>query len=64
MTENQLTSQRRYYHAVQKDYATFLQTSEETGCGAFVPVAGEAGPAEGDRQGAGSEALILQPAPA
>ena len=22
---------RRYYHPIQKDYATFLETSEETG---------------------------------
>ena len=25
-----LTGQRRYYHPIQKDYATFLKTSEET----------------------------------
>jgi hypothetical protein len=25
------TGRRRYYHPEQKDYATFLQTSEETG---------------------------------
>lgn len=31
VTENQATPQRRYYHPIQKDYATFLQTSEETG---------------------------------
>ena len=30
-TENRGTSQRRYYHPIQKDYATFLETSEETG---------------------------------
>lgn len=29
--ENLAARQRRYYHPVQKDYATFLQTSEETG---------------------------------
>ncbi len=29
--KNQLTGQRRYYHPIQKDYATFLGTSEETG---------------------------------
>jgi mannose-6-phosphate isomerase-like protein (cupin superfamily) len=30
-TENQAAQRRRYYHPIQKDYATFLQTSEETG---------------------------------
>ena len=30
VTENQLTGQRRYYHPIQKDSATFLKTSEET----------------------------------
>ena len=29
--ENLATPQRRYYHPIQKDYATFLETSEETG---------------------------------
>ncbi len=31
VTKNQLTGLRRYYHPIQKDYATFLETSEETG---------------------------------
>ena len=29
--ENSVARERRYYHPIQKDYATFLQTSEETG---------------------------------
>jgi mannose-6-phosphate isomerase-like protein (cupin superfamily) len=29
--ENPATGRRRYYHPEQKDYATFLKTSEETG---------------------------------
>jgi quercetin dioxygenase-like cupin family protein len=29
--ENPATGSRRYYHPEQKDYATFLKTSEETG---------------------------------
>lgn len=29
--ENMRTGKRRYYHPGQKDYATFLETSEETG---------------------------------
>jgi mannose-6-phosphate isomerase-like protein (cupin superfamily) len=29
--ENLAAPQRRYYHPIQKDYATFLETSEETG---------------------------------
>jgi mannose-6-phosphate isomerase-like protein (cupin superfamily) len=31
MDENPATGRRRYYHPEQKDYATFLKTSEETG---------------------------------
>ena len=29
--ENPRSRERRYYHPIQKDYATFLETSEETG---------------------------------
>ena len=29
--ENTVARERRYYHPIQKDYATFLETSEETG---------------------------------
>ncbi len=29
--ENQASRARRYYHPIQKDYATFLETSEESG---------------------------------
>jgi mannose-6-phosphate isomerase-like protein (cupin superfamily) len=29
--ENQVSRPRRYYHPIQKDYATFLETSEESG---------------------------------
>ncbi len=29
--ENQASRTRRYYHPIQKDYATFLETSEESG---------------------------------
>ena len=29
--ENPRARERRYYHPIQKDYATFLETSEETG---------------------------------
>jgi mannose-6-phosphate isomerase-like protein (cupin superfamily) len=29
--ENQVSRARRYYHPIQKDYATFLETSEESG---------------------------------
>ena len=29
--ENLATPQQRYYHPIQKDNATFLETSEETG---------------------------------
>jgi quercetin dioxygenase-like cupin family protein len=29
--QNQATGKRRYYHPQQKDYATFLETSEESG---------------------------------
>jgi len=31
MAENPAGEERRYYHPVQKDYTTFLETSEETG---------------------------------
>ncbi len=30
-SENIRTGERRYYHPIQKDYATFLETSEESG---------------------------------
>jgi quercetin dioxygenase-like cupin family protein len=30
-SENMRTGGRRYYHPIQKDYATFLETSEESG---------------------------------
>ncbi len=29
--ENRVSASRRYYHPIQKDYATILKTSEETG---------------------------------
>ena len=31
VTETPAGEDRRYYHPVQKDWATFLETSEETG---------------------------------
>ena len=30
-SENMRTGGRRYYHPIQKDYATFHETSEESG---------------------------------
>ena len=40
------TGKRRYYHPIQKDYATFLKTSEETG-GEFTLIEIEVAPGGG-----------------
>ena len=45
-TESRVTT-RRYYHPLQKDYATFLKTSEETG-GEFTLIEVEVAPGGGN----------------
>ena len=43
---NPAAVERRYYHPIQKDYATFLETSEETG-GAYTRIEVEVAPGGG-----------------
>ena len=45
--ENRATAARRYYHPLQKDYATFLKTSEETG-GEYTLIEVEVAPGGGN----------------
>jgi mannose-6-phosphate isomerase-like protein (cupin superfamily) len=45
--DNKVTAVRRYYHPIQKDYATFLQTSEETG-GEYTLIEVEVAPGGGN----------------
>jgi quercetin dioxygenase-like cupin family protein len=45
--ENRATATRRYYHPLQKDYATFLKTSEETG-GEYTLIDVEVAPGGGN----------------
>jgi mannose-6-phosphate isomerase-like protein (cupin superfamily) len=45
--ENRATATRRYYHPLQKDYATFLKTSEETG-GEYTLIEVEVAPGGGN----------------
>jgi hypothetical protein len=45
--DNKVTCLRRYYHPIQKDYATFLQTSEEMG-GEYTLIEVEVAPGGGN----------------
>ena len=45
--ENPVAGERRYYHPIQKDYATFLKTSEET-TGEYTLIEEEIAPGGGN----------------